>query len=148
MFDYNSPMKEMAFEKYMKQPFTMQNIRWMLYYFVKKQSTDKVKQILEKTFDEGNNVKMTWRLFMLEVIPFLLKDKSRKDEYVDYALRLANEKIHQQSETKDLLEFITNRSNNIKELPNSFFEVCDTLGLFGGKETLNEILDLFGVQRS
>lgn len=34
MFDYESPMKEMAFEKYMKHPFTMENITWMLNYFV------------------------------------------------------------------------------------------------------------------
>ena len=120
----------------------------MLNYFVEKQYPDKVKRILEKTFDERNAVKMTWKLFLLEVIPFLLNDKSRKDEYVKYDLWLASEKIYQQSETKDLLEIFTNRSGLIKELPNSFFEISYSLGLFGGKEKLKDVLDLFGIQRS
>ena len=90
---------------------------------------------------------MSWRLFVLEVIPFLLEDKSRKDEYVEYALRLANEKMVQKSETKDFLEFVK-RPSILKEIPYIFFDICEELDLFGGKEKLNEIMDLFGIKRS
>ena len=147
LFNNNSTLKEVAFEEYMKHSFTMENIRWMLDYFVGKQQPDKVKRILEKIFDKGNIVKMTWRLFVLEVIPFLLEDKSRKDEYVEYALRLANEKMEQKSETKDFLE-IVKRPSHLKEIPYIFFDICEELDLFGGKEKLNEILDLIGIERS
>lgn len=144
MFDYDSPMKEMAFEKYMKSPFTMENITWMLNYFVKKESTDKVKQILEKTFDKGNIVKMNWKLFMFEVMPFLLEDKNHKEEYVEYALRLANEKINAKTEFEDFLDFFIYRSKCIKRLPNSFFGVCEELDLYGGKEGMERILNFIG----
>ena len=147
LFTHNSPLKEVAFDEYMKQSFTMGNITWMLEFFVEKHHPDKVKRILEKIFDKGNIVKMTWRLFVSGVIPFLLEDKSRKDEYVEYALRLANEKMEQKSETKDFLE-IVKRPSHLKEIPFIFFDICEELDLFGGKEKLDEILDLIGIQRS
>lgn len=144
MFDYNSPMKEKAFEKYMKHRFSMENVSWMLNSFVKKQLPDKVKLIIEKALDKGNLFKMNWKLFMFEVVPFLLEDKSHKEEYVEYALRLANEKIKAKSEIKDFLDFFIHRSKCVKKLPNSFFEVCEELDLYGGKEGMERILNFIG----
>lgn len=87
---------------------------------------------------------MNWKLFMFEVIPFLLEDKNHKEEYVEYALRLANEKIKVKSEIKDFLDFFIHRSKSVKKLPNSFFDVCEELDLYGGKEGMERILNFIG----